>query len=277
MKKIGWIILLVVLGASVSQAQGRSDLIDLLRLSKFKCTAESSIDPVTTCIGLISGYSQKVRIYIPKSYEAQNLTTLNIHFHGWRLDGVDTFKVNKSDLQGWGDYAARLAESGSSELLIIPESIGHCSTYKTELTGIGKFEQFVTEIKKNIGAKEDLLIGLSGHSGAGRVIDLILGSLRTNQSSLINQIYKIGFFDAVYDDLPNFRALVSSTREVSYSVSYLANGSTQSYTTNLKKLLANNVAKVKFSGVPASKLGPLYDHMMNMNLGGFSNFLSLSK
>lgn len=253
-------------GDSVINAKG---LADLLTKQKFTCNT-SSVEISKRgilCQGLVAGYPRNVRIYIPANYTGTIGTKINYFFHGHRLAGVDTFKINPGDTKGSGDFGARLAESQSKDLLVIPESIGNCATYEVRLYHLEEFQNFLSNIEKLVGLDRPKF-SLSGHSGAGRVLNILLSHVKNLK--IEDRLVKVGYYDAFYHaDYPYLTDLVKRASSIYFTVAYVYPGGTTKGMGSLSPYKNKIVVKV----VPG-KNGVISDHMNVMNNGGFSQFLA---
>jgi hypothetical protein len=154
------------------------------------------------CLGRIPGYSKRVALYIPIHFDERNgAPRLITHFHGHVVRNDDfarTLTRYRLDVE--------LSRSGLSLLLLIPESVGKCDTYREELSSRSQFEEFqmnLLGVLKNAGLipshveSRSLPFEITGHSGAFRAISGILqGSIDDGR------IDRVGLFDATYCSFP---------------------------------------------------------------------------
>lgn len=213
------------------------------------------------CKGKLPGYPQPVRFYIPKDYEKNDKNKLNVFFHGFESSG-DVYQINKNDRNGYGDFGARLADSGNKKtILVVPESRGQSATYLQYFKdGTGKnFEYFLNQISNATESKFASTV-ISGHSGGYLPIDALL-----SYPSVAQKVKKIGLFDGSYNQTVNITNWLNSSSENSMRLSWVKNGDVEKQT---QAFISRVRAEAKLVKVPTAG-----SHMDNIRDGGFSNFL----
>lgn len=240
-------------------------LIDKLKSQGFRCDSQNANTPRrgVMCTGKLAPYSQPVRIYISPNYQKKSEPTISMHFHGHRLQGIDTFQTNGNDMNGHGDYGARLVESKSTDLLVIPESTGKCFNY-TEFNNAEAMKKFVTSLEQATGLN-DANYRLSAHSGGAKVVNAII----LNQS-LNGRVKSVGLFDAIYQEQTGVIKFLKASQKNTAVVAYLANGTTQSQTNGFLAATSAVKNQVQMHAISQSKS----NHMKIMNQGQFADFLA---
>ena len=252
--------------ASTACTNDSLEMIDQLKSRGFRCDAfsETSLKRGTLCTGKISSYSQAVRIYVSPKFKKKADTAINLHLHGHRLNGIDTFQTLGNDTNGFGDYGARLTESGSTDLLVIPESTGSCLNYDTEFTNPVKMKEFLSTLEKTTGLDKPLY-RLSAHSGGARSLNKILLA-----GSFDGRVKAVGLFDAIYQEQKGVIKFLEASPKNKVMVAYLVGGTTQSQTAGFlssTQNLKNQVQVFPFSKTKST-------HMNIMNHGQFTKFLT---
>lgn len=241
------------------------ELITKLKSQGFRCEEETiySTRRGRMCSGKLIPYSQPVRIYVSPYYQKKSEPTISMHFHGHRLEGVGTFQINKGDLNGHGDYGARLVESKSTDLLVIPESTGKCFTY-TELNDPEVMKKFTTSLEEATGLSK-ANYRLSAHSGGAKVVNAVI----VNQS-LNGRVKSVGLFDAIYQEQSGVIKFLKASPENTAVVTYLENGTTQNQTANFISATKDLKTQVQIHSISKTNS----NHMMIMNQGQFAEFLA---
>lgn len=235
-----------------------------LEVENFNCTHNEVADPSKsiTCIGRVNGYSQPVRIYIPFNYTKKTKPKINLFFHGHRLKEFDTFET--------GGYDTRLAESGSADLLVIPESIGKGATYDRELWGPAGIKNLITQIENKTDSK-GATYKLSAHSGGGRIVNQVL------QSKVLDErVENLALFDAIYQDMPAVREYLKVSSKNTLQLTYIDKGSTVDNTNSFLRSFVAQPDQIQKNPIPAANPNAptTEDHMMIIKNGGFSQFLA---
>lgn len=251
--------------ASVVCTNDSLQMIDHLKSQGFRCDSHSvnTLRRGTLCIGKINSYSQPVRIYVSPNFQKKSESLINLHFHGHRSDGIDSFQTLGNDLSGHGDYGARLVESKSTDLLVIPESTGKCLNYDTELNTAEKTKQFSLSLEQITGLKNPVY-KLSAHSGGGRIVNKII----LNQS-LEGRIKAVGLFDSIYQEQAGVLKFLKTSPNNKATVVYLENGSTQKETSRFLTASSSLKSQLRIHALSPAKSS----HMRIMNQGQFADFL----
>lgn len=242
------------------------EMIDQLKSQGFQCDphSETSLKRGVLCTGKIASYSQPVRIYVSPHFKKKSDTAINIHLHGHRLNGIDTFQTLGKDMSGFGDYGARLVESGSTDLLVIPESTGACLNYDTEFTNPSKMKDFLSTLEKTTGLDKPAY-RLSAHSGGARSLNKILLA-----GSLDGRVKSIGLFDAIYQEQKGVIKFLQASPKNKVTVAYLVNGTTQNQTTGFLSATQTVKSQLQIFAFDKNKS----THMNIMNHGQFTKFLA---
>jgi hypothetical protein len=152
-------------------------------------------------------YSDRtVVIFVPKGFRPGETTDIVFFFHGWGTN-VDrtlaTFRI-----------AEQLGASGVNAVLVLAEGPKDApDSFGGRLEEEGVFSGLVADVLatlKERGVIEKARPGsivLAGHSGAGRVISLIL--LRGGLTANVREVY---LFDALYGQVERFAWWVDHTR-----------------------------------------------------------------
>ena len=145
----------------------------------------------THCLSKVSNYPEPVHIFIPKKLDKTKPISMNIHFHGHNLAGYDHFDKKYAD---YGDF---LSKSKINSILVIPESKGNCSTYDKFFQSADNSYDFINASKKLFTPLAITSLSLSGHSGAYRVLNTIMGH-RNLEENIKIPVSGVGLFDATY-------------------------------------------------------------------------------
>ena len=145
------------------------------------------------CLNHIKSYPLPIHFYYPKNLDESKSIVINLHFHGFNLDGYDHF--NKV----YGDYGNYLVESKINGIFLVPESSGHCTSYNTSFSNEDDAVKILNEVIKLHSFKSKYM-SFSGHSGAYKVLNRLF---RINQleKKINSKIIGVGLFDATYDDV----------------------------------------------------------------------------
>lgn len=241
-------------------------MIDQLKAQGFRCDSpsESMMKRGILCKGKIGNYSQPVRIYVSPNYQKKSPASINLHFHGHRLNGIDTFQTNQGDTLGHGDYGARLVDSKSNDLLVIPESTGKCANYDTELNDQAETKNFINALEQVTGLL-NASYKLTAHSGGAKVLNKVLSN-----ESLDGRVKSVGLFDAIYEDQAGVKKYLKASVNNRAVVNYLENGTTQKMTSYFLSTTKDVRGQVQV--IPVSKTKS--SHMSIINQGPFSQILA---
>lgn len=252
--------------ASTICSEDSLKMIEQLKSQGFRCDSPAENIPKrgVLCKGKLGNYSQPVRIYVSPNYKAKSPASINLHFHGHRLNGIDTFQTNGADTTGHGDYGARLVESKSNDLLVIPESTGNCATYDTELNDQAETKSFIQALESAAGLSNPSY-KLTAHSGGARILNKVLLN-----GSLDGRVKAIGLFDAIYEDQTGVKRFLKASVNNKAVVNYLENGTTQKMTTYFISTTKEFEKQVQL--IPVNKMNS--GHMAIVNQGPFSKFLA---
>lgn len=251
--------------ASAACSTDSIELIDKLKSQGFRCdsASDNSSRRGRICSGKLSPYTQSVRIYVSPYYQKKSEPTISMHFHGHRLTGIDTFQTKGNDMNGHGDYGARLVDSKSTDLLVIPESTGKCADY-VEFNNAEVMKKFTASLEEATGLKS-ASYRLSAHSGGAKVVNAII-----NNQSLNGRVKSVGLFDAIYQEQAGVIKFLKASSKNTAVIAYLENGSTQNQTAAFISATKDLKSQVQIHPISQTKSS----HMMIMNQGQFTEFLS---
>lgn len=157
------------------------------------CLPEAdSTAEMTHCKIKVGDYPRPVHLYFSQPHSEKYF----VHFHGHNLEGFSHFDKR------WGDYGQYLLNSKADAVLVVPESEGKCSTYDTYFADPIRTKNFFDELEKETNTS--VLVGMSGHSGAYRVLNRLSAYANKNLLSF----KAIGLFDATYSDTPEIKTYV---------------------------------------------------------------------
>ncbi len=156
----------------------------------------SENEDYTHCLSKVSTYPEPVHVYIPKKLDRKKPINLNIHFHGHNLAGYDHFDKKH------GDYGDFLSKGNSNSVLVIPESKGNCATYDKFFKASEDSFEFIKSSKNLFAPLEVKSLTLSGHSGAYRVLNTLLGHPKLEENIKI-PVKGVALFDATYGQTIN--------------------------------------------------------------------------
>lgn len=242
------------------------EMMDKLKGQGFRCEEPSAntVKRGVLCTGKVGVYSQPVRIYVSPNYQKKSQPQINMFFHGHRLGGINTFQVDASSTQGHGDFGARLVESKSTDLLVIPESSGNCANYDRELNDASKMKSFISSLEQTTGLA-NANYKLAAHSGGGRILNKTLLN-----GSLDGRVKSVALFDSIYEEQAGVKKYLSASKANKVTVTYLKNASTQKMTTVFTSTTPDY--KAQLSVIPISQTQST--HMAIMNQGTFADFLA---
>ena len=150
----------------------------------------------THCKSKVGNYPNPVHLYIPKHLNQSGPINLNVHFHGFNLDGYSHFDKK------YGDYGAYISASNLNSVLAIPESKGKCETYYDFFSEKSNQVSFINNLKKLFSPVSVKTISFSGHSGAYKVLNMIFGNSKLEEGIGL-PIIGVGLFDATYGSTLN--------------------------------------------------------------------------
>lgn len=245
------------------------------------CTPISGSDSeLIHCKVLVGEYPRPVHFFIPTNLDfAQPLKTI-VHFHGHNLAGYDHFYRTKVKGEGYGDFGAFLINSKFNGVVVVPESLGNCSTYDTFFTDQRRTLSFFSAVEKKItGLNKPInpTLIVSGHSGAYRVVNKLAG-----YSAL--KIKSIGLFDATYGNISNIELWiqnrVENNEDFIFYNSYVSGPKATADTLSLKlrqRFESYHSDKIFFRPVPSLTNSVVLDvHFSVLKIGGLSSFWKLS-
>lgn len=238
----------------------------------FRCSENDLLKSLrgVVCVGSFRDYPQPVRFYVSPYYQ-QSENKNHIHFHGHRLQGVDTFETHAADLEGWGDYGAELVTSQFKGLLIIPESIGNCETYEKYFVSEFEFQDFVNDLEF-FQSQQASSVSLSGHSGAYRILNRMAGF-----PAVIESVHRLGLLDAIYSTIPHITNWINGNENNDLRIYYVIGNKsgTETHTQNFIKTLSEYAKEyLTIKGVaPAPLVDALSAHMSIVRDGNFADIL----
>jgi hypothetical protein len=126
-------------------------LLALLFVSSLAASAEvdclrlpDSNKEMLHCKTKISSYPGAIHFYIPQHLSSNLPLQLFTHFHGHNLKGYDHFSKD------YGDYGSFLLKSGANAVLVIPESMGNCTTYDNFFADQKRLSNFFLKLKMKL-------------------------------------------------------------------------------------------------------------------------------
>jgi len=172
-----------------------------LSLSAQECVKLSdSTDLVTHCKTMIVDYPRPVHFYIPQNLSSEKKLKLFVHFHGHNIEGYNHFDKR------WGDYGSYLIESKANAVLVIPESVGNCTSYDSFFAKSANSARFFLQLEKKVEELAQFKIHslvLSGHSGAYRVLNRLMKDVNNGEDYFsATPLVALGLFDAIYGPIP---------------------------------------------------------------------------
>jgi|GEM_PF-772732 len=152
------------------------------------------------CKNQMPPYPRPVHIYIPNNLIPKKNILVHVHFHGHNLMGYDHFDKNIAD------YGQDMIKGKKDSIVVIPESVGNCTTYDQFFSTKKNQQDFFKSLEEKLNFPIDSL-SMSGHSGAYRV----LNSLTTKP--VIDVIDKktkgIALFDSPYGPVNNLAQFIA--------------------------------------------------------------------
>lgn len=172
---------------------------------------------LTACVGSLGDYPAPVVALLPA-----RARSLRVHLHGFseRMDAAGVALGPYHPAYDWDNvrypsvsaataaFATGMPESPAKllstygmgqqmcqlrEAVVIPTSRGRCDTYAQVFTSPAAFGKFVTNTHEALGLPA-LPLHLSGHSGAGKIMKLILGA----DVPTLARLERITAYDAFY-------------------------------------------------------------------------------
>ncbi len=195
----------------------------------FKCASVSLQRQM--CRGKVESYPEPIRVYIPKDKPLGR--KISLHFHGNNIGPGGPRDSSVHFTGGSGDFGLWLDEAESTDLLVIPESLGNTKTYdsifrRDSLKDTAKnFSHFLGDLE-NIAGRSFAEIAISGHSAGYRAIGALGLARAADPNSELNRVTAVGLFDAVYGrtaELVSWIPHLKSRGGVFYCV-YVENGGT---------------------------------------------------
>jgi hypothetical protein len=245
-------------------------LAQTLTKQGFKCNSpKATFERGYRCRGTVTGYPQPVNIYIPPQFQKRSQVPLALHLHGHNFIDPESSAVHFNISSGNGDYGKMLAKSGANSLLVIPESLGNCDTYKNYFKKPTDLDQLLKSVEEKTGLGTSRL-SLSSHSGGDRTMDLFASwYLSGNPGEALAKTQNIGLFDSLYGQRKSLAAWPGALRtndpSSQFYCAYVAAGSTAKHLNWLKQQ-APPSEKQRYRPVRT-------EHMSIMRDGGFSEYL----
>lgn len=245
-------------------------------------TADSD-SHIIHCKMIVGNYPRPVHVYIPESIQKNESLKVLLHFHGHNLAGYDHFYRTKNTGEGYGDYAAFLLKSKINGVLIIPESLGNCSTYDSFFADPIRTSLFLNSLEKIIDneiSTNDRQWIISGHSGAYRVLNKLAGYFNQDKTGLLQNVLGIGLFDATYGNVSNIELWIKNKGEKNedfiFYNSYVsgAKATAEPGSVRLQKILREYHSDKIFLKPLASKSDSsvLDQHFSVLKVGGLTSF-----
>jgi len=173
-----------------------------------------------------------VAIFVPKSFRETPRVDVVIHFHGWGNSVAGTLRQFK--------LVQQFVESERNALLVVPEGPKNVSdSAGGKLEDPEGFKRFAAELTATLRqlagfTNKEVALGriiLSGHSGAYKVISLIL-----DRGGLPMQVSEVWLFDALYAETEKFLAWWDKQHGRLLNI-YTDNGGTKDDTEAMMELL----------------------------------------
>lgn len=237
--------------------------------------ADSS-DQILHCKILLETYPEAVHFYIPKKLDAEKPLQLLAHFHGHNLAGYNHFDPR------FGDYGSYLLKAEINAVLVIPESQGNCKTYDVFFANKERTAKFFNQVESVIANLTQMKIeklALSGHSGAYRVLNVLMGQANAG-AEFLSKINGLGLFDATYGATPQIVTWVKAKAALGENFiffnSYVTGprataeeGSLALYK-QLKEISTENIFFVPVAGAASESV--LDQHFNLLKRGSLNNF-----
>lgn len=141
-----------------------------------------TLNSYSYCEIRVEGYPQKIAVISPKSGD---ITSVKLYFKGYTMSTQSMYDRSVKSLA----TSLMLYPTHPSERVIIPMSVGECTTYKKS---ISKLSDFLETLKEWI--PEGASLSINAHSGAGAVV-----SNWITQEEITN-LKEVRLFDAIYSD-----------------------------------------------------------------------------
>lgn len=226
----------------------------------------ASSNEFTHCENKIGNYPEVVHVYIPKNLDSTKPINLNIHFHGHNIEGYNHY-LNMGEL---------LVSSESNSILMIPSSLGKCTTYDQYFSNYSRTQEFLQSALKFSEIPFNTL-SFSGHSGAYRVLRTIF-SYDGLEEKLGVVIKGVGLFDATYSNIDSIIsfALKQRTSGFVFYDSFVSGdaGTADEISMSLKRKYSSET-DFYFYPVKSTKDSVLVQHFNLLQVFGISEFLKL--
>ncbi len=152
------------------------------------------------CKNQMPPYPRPVHVYIPKNIIPKKDIHVHVHFHGHNLMGYDHFDKKISD------YGKDMIKGKKDSILVIPESVGNCTTYDQFLSVKKNQQDFFKALEEQLNFPIESL-SMSGHSGAYRVLNTL------TTKPIIDIVEKktkgIALFDSPYGPVNNLASFIN--------------------------------------------------------------------
>lgn len=201
----------------LSVSADAKSLEEKLKSQGFDCsTPAPSYERGVRCRGKVDGYPEAVNIFIPSQYQEQASVPIAVHFHGhnssWCEKGTSACHFNMKN--GDGDYGKFLTNSGSNQLLVIPESQGHEDTYLSAFKKPEDFEKFLNGVKKGVGVTTWSSLSISSHSGGDVVINKLAQWYEGRSAGeTLKKLHSVALFDSLYANRDGIAALPAAMKK----------------------------------------------------------------
>lgn len=257
--------------SKIEISKDANSVVESLKTKGFSC--ELRLEQIQQhgiqCKGKIEGYPESVRIYVPGNYTKNANNKMDLFFHGFKTSSSRIFEVNDSNRMGAGDFGGRLAESASTDtIVVVPESRTRLEGKRTvELTysqffqdGSGEnYEKFVNQIQSATGSSFPS-VSLSGHSGGYLPMNALLG-----YPKVAAKIKRVALFDGAYNQTTNISNWLNSNSENRMRLSWTKSGEVVDTSLAFIRRVSR---KQQVQQVPTDG-----DHMDNIREGGYAEFL----
>jgi hypothetical protein len=219
------------------------------------------------CVNNFKNYPRPIHFFIPTNIDFEKVVYLNLHFHGFNLEGHDHF--NKK----YADYGAYLVSSGLNGVMIIPESIGKCETYNSFFESQDRTQKFFNELNTSFDEALEKKFIFSGHSGAYKVLNKLFSNTKLEEV-VGSPISGVGLFDATYASVEGLTLFVEKQSDRIFFDAFVdgEKGTTDEISRVLEKKYSNNKQFI-FNPIVSSSESVLDQHFYVLKRGGLGEFL----
>jgi hypothetical protein len=226
----------------ISTQSDTDKIISHLKSKNFKCdfyTASDARGP--RCQGSIKDYPQPINIFIAPHFNATAPLTIAYHFHGWWTGGASPVTGTE------GDYGKFIAESGKNTILVIPESTGKNTIYRSVFTTAAKTTSFLNHVDELLNGAGDIVNAntartISGHSAASVTLASIGTWVSAGSIPPFDNLIGVALLDTAYsynDGLVAYMKGICANNPATYYISYNPNDGSSSKKAANEKIYKN--------------------------------------